>query len=125
MRYPDSVRLRIRYPNEEGEMETVTLRDALEADIVYISDDEILPTQSGVVVESWTGKVDRNFRRIYEGDKVKLFDIITGPLENGSRPIFTVEGVVMYSDVDDKYMAVDIWGEQVYELYGEMEVSDE
>lgn len=125
MRYPDSVRLRVRYMNEAGVLETVPLREAIESDIVYISGDEILPSHSGVRVEGWTGKVDRNFRRIYEGDKVKLFDVITGPVENGSWPIFTVKGVVMYSDIDAKYMVADIWNEQMYDLYGEVEVDDD
>lgn len=120
MRYPSEQHFRIRHLMDD-EWKVVSFEEAMEADLVYICKDMIIGSNpSDTVVEVWTGRVDRNYKRVYEGDDVILFN--TEPIGGWEKNPIDSTGFVVYDDEEARFVVYNWEDDLDFPLFGEMEV---
>lgn len=120
MRYPTEQHFRIRHLMDD-EWKIVPFEEAMEADLVYIYKDMIVGNNpSDTLVETWTGRVDRNYKKVYEGDSVIVFDTL--PIGGGEMKPSDHAGLVVYDDEEARFIVYNWEDDLDYPLFGEMEV---
>lgn len=122
MRYPTEQHFRVRHLMGD-EWKTIPFKEAMEADLIYLDDGKIVSNDpSDTLVEAWTGSVDRNYKKVYEGDDVILFDAL--PIGGTDMKAADQTGFVVYDDEEARFVVYN-WNDDLdYPLFGEMEVID-